>query len=1010
MRQSLVDAGAGEAAIMASDSLNLGTIDEEARRRFEVAWGHGRPEPIEQFLPLPNQSNYLPTLEELVAIELEFVWKQRRSHPDAGPPSPVEHYLGRFPALDHPEIVLRLLREEAHLRQQCGEHPTPEEYRARFPHVVVTGAEITDIRFASRRTPLGPPTIPGYEVLTELGRGGMGVVYKARQLNLDRVVALKVLQIGGGASDQELARFRREAEAIARLPHPNIVQIHDVGEHNGRSYLALEYVEGGSLAQRLGGVPQVPATAAHLVETLARAMHHAHERGIVHRDLKPANVLLQEEGSPRRKDAKEDQEEEKDRRGKEPSALVSSFAPLRLCERFSCIPKITDFGLAKLLELPGLTQSEGAVLGTPSYMPPEQAQGQSGDVGPAADVYSLGAILYEMLTGRPPFRGATLLDTLAQVMADDPVAPRYLQPKVPHDLETICLKCLHKEPGRRYATALALAEDCAAFLRGEPIKARPTPLWEQMLKWARRRPAAAALAGTSALAVLVVVVLVLTANARLREQRRLAEEKSHEAQTNLLEAQEQRRRAVAHLRKACDAVDLMLTRVGYDSLAPLPYMEATRRALLEDALHFYQDLAREEPADVELRHEWGRVHRRLGKVCQMLGDLENAEQRFRGALAVHEQLAADFPGVPAYRQELGASYNNLGVLLNGRNQPEQAEQALRQALELQEKLVANQPKDPDNRLTLGESYDALGIVLDRLQRIREAEQALRHAGEWLGALVVDYPDVRDYQYSRANNNLNLAVFLARHGRRPEAEPAFRDDLDFWTRRTDESPTTPRFRARQALSCYNLSNLLIEEGQFLEAEKLLRRSLDLRKKLADDFPSVPGHHTSLGDTLHKLALLLRDRGDIAAAAPLWEQAIDQYRAALKVNPDAVELRRSLFLNCWNLADARLRLGEHPSAARLAGELPSFFLDSWEDGYHATRLLARCAGLAEKDAGLAEEQRRPLAHEYAKQAVQMLREAIRRGYKDVRFIQDDRILDVLRDREDFQQLLAELEKKR
>jgi serine/threonine protein kinase/tetratricopeptide (TPR) repeat protein len=944
-----------------------------------------------------------------------------------------EDYLQRFPALEtDPESALEIVYGEWLLREELTETPALEEYQRRFPRHADRLRQQIDLRraledgdalaFADTR-PGRPaaeypgkssgneaawPTVPGYEILGELGRGGMGIVYQARQRSLKRIVALKMILMGPHAGPEELARFRAEAEAVARFQHPNIVQIYEVGEHDGLPFFSLEFVAGGSLHDYLQGKPQPPRQAAELVATLAGTIHYAHQRGVVHRDLKPANILLQEERSPRRKDAKEDQEEKDEEQLPGPS-LRSSFAPLRLCERFSCIPKITDFGLAKLLELPGLTQSEGAILGTPSYMPPEQAQGQSGDVGPAADVYSLGAILYEMLTGRPPFRGATLLDTLAQVMADDPVAPRYLQPKVPNDLETICLKCLHKEPGRRYATALALAEDCAAFLRGEPIKARPTPLWEQALKWARRRPAAAALAGTSALAVLVVVVLVLTANARLREQRRLAE-KSHEAQTNLLEAQAQRRLAVAHLRKARDAIDLMLTRVGYDSFAPLPYMEATRRALLEDALRFYQDLAREEEADAELRHEWGRVHRRLGKVCEMLGDLEKGEQSFRAALAVHEQLAAEFPGVPAYRQELAASYNNLGLLLNGRNQPEKAEQALRQALELQEKLVANQPNDPGNRLTLGESYDALGIVLDRLQRFREAEQALRHAGEWLGALVADYPNVRDYQYSRANNNLNLAVFLARRGRRPEAEPAFRDDLEFWTMLADESPTTPRFRTRQALSCYNLSNLLIEEGQFLEAEKLLRRALDLRKKLTDDFPSVPGHHTSLGDTLRKLALLLRDRGDIAAAAPLWEQAIDQYRAAVKVNPDAVELRRSLFLSCWNLADARLRLGEHPSAARLAGELPSFFLDSWEDCYHATRLLARCAGLAAKDAGLAEEQRRPLAHEYAKQAVQMLREAIRRGYKDVRFIQDDRILDVLRDREDFQQLLAELEKKR
>jgi serine/threonine protein kinase len=287
-----------------------------------------------------------------------------------------------------------------------------------------------------------PPEPPGYEILGELGRGGMGVVYQARQVKLNRVVALKMILAGGHAGPDEQARFRTEAEAIARLQHPNIVQIHEVGEHEGLPFFSLEFCPAGTLQHELDGTPLQPLEAAALVERLARAMAVAHQKGVIHRDLKPANVLLTEDGTP----------------------------------------KITDFGLAKRLDVAGQTAS-GAVMGTPSYMAPEQAGGQSGTVGAAADVYALGAILYELLTGRPPFKAATPLDTLLQVISDEPVPVRQLQPKMPRDVATICHHCLHKEPAKRYASAAALAEDLRRFQAGEPIQVRPVGRVERVRKW-----------------------------------------------------------------------------------------------------------------------------------------------------------------------------------------------------------------------------------------------------------------------------------------------------------------------------------------------------------------------------------------------------------------------------------------------------------------------------------------------------------------------------------------------
>jgi formylglycine-generating enzyme required for sulfatase activity len=321
------------------------------------------------------------------------------------------------------------------------------------------------------------PTVSGYEVLEELGRGGMGVVYKARQVKATRLVALKVVLGGNSASAADLARFRTEAEAVARLSHPNIVQVFEVGDQDGLPFFSMELCPGGSLAMKLNGTPLSPREAAALVEVLAGAMHAAHGQNVVHRDLKPANVLLSYP-SPQPPVAGQ-------------AARLSqqqTSGPLVLRGGVSdAVPKISDFGIAKLLDVEGQTQS-GVLLGTPSYMAPEQAGGQIKVVGPAVDVYALGATLYECLTGRPPFKAATAYDTLLQVLHEEPVSPRQLNPAIPRDLETICLKCLHKGPDKRYASAAALATDLRHFLNGEPILARPVGRAERAWRWGKRHP------------------------------------------------------------------------------------------------------------------------------------------------------------------------------------------------------------------------------------------------------------------------------------------------------------------------------------------------------------------------------------------------------------------------------------------------------------------------------------------------------------------------------------------
>ncbi len=368
---------------------------------------------------------------------------------------------------DCPELLPRVRTEWQGLRALQA------EVGALFPESSADNAGPNDVPAGDPGVAGAPPIprlphIPGYEVKEVVGHGGMGIVYKAWDLRLKRAVALKMILAGAYARPEELERLLREAEAVAGLRHANIVQVYEVGDVDGRPYFTMEFVEGGSLAQKMTGTPQPARQAAALVADVAEAVEVAHQKGIIHRDLKPGNILLAPDGTP----------------------------------------KLTDFGLARRLQGDGGLTLSGAAVGTPSYMAPEQAQGRKDLIGPATDIYSLGALLYDLLTGRPPFRAESGAATLQQVVADDPVPPARLNPRVPRDLETICLKCLNKEPPRRYASARALADDLRRFERGEPIAARPLGPLGRLARWARRRPTAAALSVALVITALMALALV----------------------------------------------------------------------------------------------------------------------------------------------------------------------------------------------------------------------------------------------------------------------------------------------------------------------------------------------------------------------------------------------------------------------------------------------------------------------------------------------------------------------
>ncbi|MFO0880615.1 MAG: LpqB family beta-propeller domain-containing protein [Gemmataceae bacterium] len=391
---------------------------------FEAECRSGRRPDVATTLQCVAEEDRASLLHELVRLDLEYRLR-------AGESARVNDYLAPFPSLSE-EVTefVGLIVLEYRVRQDCGELVLIEEYVERFPHLQVT------LPLSLEPYQRSPSQVPGYEILEELGRGGMGVVYKARHLRLNRLVALKMILAGGHAGQAARERLHMEAEAVARLNHPCVVQIFEAGEHGGLPFVTLELCPGGSLDRLLVEGPLHPQGAARLVMQVASGVHAAHEANVVHRDLKPANILLLADGTP----------------------------------------KVTDFGLAKCLDGSFRTGS-GTVLGTPGYMAPEQAEGQERKVGPLVDLHALGAILYECLTGRPPFVASTAMETLRKVINEVPIPPRNLNPAVPSDLETICLKCLEKTPARRYASAALLAEDLQRFLAGEPILARPASRW-----------------------------------------------------------------------------------------------------------------------------------------------------------------------------------------------------------------------------------------------------------------------------------------------------------------------------------------------------------------------------------------------------------------------------------------------------------------------------------------------------------------------------------------------------
>jgi len=679
---------------------------------------------------------------------------------------------------------------------------------AEAPTLTRVGADGAPREAPSNFAPLG------YEILSELGRGGMGVVYKARQKSLNRLVALKVILGAGHAGSDQLSRFRAEATTAAQLQHPNIVQVFEIGEHDGQPFFSLELVEGGSLADRLKGEPQPPRDAAELVRTLALAVHHAHERGVVHRDLKPANILLQKDEGGRMKDE-----------GKTPSH--SSF----ILHPSSFHAKITDFGLAKLQTAASHLTQSGAILGTPSYMAPEQAAGDGKAVGPATDVYALGAILYEALTGRPPFRAASAMDTVMQVVNDDPVPPSRLQPKLPRDIETICLKCLAKKPEQRYASSAALADDLGRFLSGSTILARPASPVTKLWKWAYRHPALAAVVFIFAvpLPAMLGIMVYLWSDAR---SERAAAVRARD------EVARERDLSQGYLKNALGTMDRIVARVSDERLARVPAMQEERNDILAEAVAFYESMLRLDSTDPAVRHDTAETYSRVATLGLMAGRTDQSMKAAHSAIDLFESLVKEFPDRPEYRDELANTYMYLGhsQVLNAVFAEGVA--SYQKGAELADQLASQHPDEPRFKATAAECHRSLGYfftVADATQGENHFRAAVRLAEELLQA----DPDRPENKALLASVLGSYAQYLVAQNRHAEAEPLIDRGMALTAVPRDKLPWTgrARFHHDQAeIALRNASAMVhLAAGRRDRARSLLKEAVDRYEELMASHP-------------------------------------------------------------------------------------------------------------------------------------------------------------------------------
>jgi serine/threonine protein kinase len=846
---------------------------------------------------------------------------------------------------------------------------------------------------AKVRRPLSSAVrVPGYTILEILGRGGMGVVYKARQDKANRLVALKMILSGSHAGEAERLRFQAEAQAVASLSHPHIVQVYEVSETpEGHCYFSLEYMAGGTLADQLRQGPLPLDTAANLIEALAGAIQTAHEHGIIHRDLKPQNILLESGGvvsggvASRRTSITTEQIARQSALDHSPltthhSPLTASRSPLTLN------PKVSDFGLAKRLDAEdGLTHT-GAIMGTPSYMAPEQAHGQSKNVGPAADIYALGAILYECLTGRPPFKGTTLAETLDQVRTMEPVPPGKLIKNVPRDLETICLHCLRKEPQRRYASAELLAEDIRRYRAGLPLSVRPVRTIERVGRWCRRNPKWATMIAAVFLLLCGVTGVSLYAYFTVAAKNKDIEAKNELAEKRLLQS--------------IDAVSLFARDARIfceDAMVPAASREKLYEVLVNQLEKNVDD--KDGPFDEDRIRNKILMYQQIAQVNADLGGLDRlkkAHEWDEKGLALTEEWLKAKPGDPAARSHRAAYVHLLGVSYQRAGKKKEADALYKEALDIRRELWNNpEYRKRIDRFTPGKSYTNLADSLDTHHLFDESlkvrEDAYNQFGtfELLDAWCWTCWKAGFYAQDYTKKKVHLAKSVELSDQLNKLRPTSRGVLKRW-----------------AFVLRDLGELEFNHDNVAESQKHYKKLAEVTQKLATA-PDLARQRQSFARAWYTLGRIEHKLGHDAEARKHFDRCRLIREELLRDYPDFdtyVHLEIDLLF-------AQVALGEHERAVKKADEIR-------EKHKTNNNILYRLACIYSLSIPAVEDTRRPstptsedkaLQGQYKDKALSSLEDSLFYGNREYHNIRTDADLNPIRSDSRFEKILAKYHKK-
>jgi serine/threonine protein kinase/tetratricopeptide (TPR) repeat protein len=832
----------------------------------------------------PDLGDFLRCAGQLTTAELAAVLLvDQEEHWSRADLVVAEEYLGRFPVLINDATHgLSLVHNEFLLRRRANLAPTVEEFAHRFPQFAAGLRRLLETnRPASPDQGPAAPNFLGYEILRELGRGSTGIVYLAREAAMARLVALKVFPAGAQATPEQRARFRTEAEAVARLQCPNVVQIFEIGDNHELPYLVQEYVPGLTLAQRLRGKPFPLRDAANLVEVLARALASAHQRDVVHGNLKPSNVLVAEVGF-RKLEALGDQASH---------ASTGQSAPV-LTTLSVGTPKITDFRVDPKFKVAPNAQSE-TTAGTVSYLAPEQLADQGTELRSTVDVYALGVILYELLTGRPPFRGATLSDTVEQVRTAEPVPPRRLQPSVSPELDAITVKCLQKDPAQRYQSPQDLADDLRRFLDGEPIQVAPISVAIPAARPGRRGRGLAfvtCLLAAGVVGLLLGGAVLLVENATLTDGKQAAEDRAQ---------------------LAYQSVDRLIDAITDGNVLQErdPFQLAVK--MLDNSIPLLEKLAQQKPDDPSGKASQGRVYGALGVLFTNLGRHDPALVNFKKMEQIFLSLNASDPQAPDYRYYLAQAYRGIGLVLFKENATAKGQEAMDKSLDLFEGLAAENAKAVKYPRALASTYALLGALLRPTDESR-AETCYRAALEPLkllaklderaqGDLVAAYTDLGLLLVETGQPAAALKVLATGEAVLDQLPP-------------NAGAADPRFLRAAHDNTFGLAYLQL--GERAKAVAWFEKGLQIVAALEKDAPSSP-FLASLSGQLHGNLVHL------GAGQPGADKRIEYFNKWL-ANPDVPkELQANLH---YGLAQALCQLGYYkdaiPEFAAAVGKQPEY----------------------------------------------------------------------------------------